>query len=136
MKRLIVGLCACLAGAGAAPPMVVVDEAKMVREEPPPHGNIGMSTAWRISDAVPGRSMDFRKRALHKGAAIGPHVIAHDEIYYVVSGKGEVSSDGITKKVTTGMAAYLYHGAKVGITQEGDEPLVLIIAYPLPAQPK
>ena len=134
MKKLMLGICACFTATAAAPPMVVVDEAKVVREEPPPHGNIGMSTAWRISDAVPGRTMDFRKRALHKGAAIGPHVIAHDEIYYVVSGVGEVTSDGVSKKVTTGMAAYLYNGANVGITQEGGEPLVLIIAYPLPAK--
>ena len=36
-----------------ARPMVVVDEAATVREEPPPHGAIGMSTAYRISDGVP-----------------------------------------------------------------------------------
>jgi hypothetical protein len=32
---------------------VVVDERQVVRREPPPHGEIGMSTAYRISDAVP-----------------------------------------------------------------------------------
>ena len=70
-----------LANAGAAPPMVVIDEAATVREEAPPHGQIGMSTAWRISDAVPApRSFEFRKRALHVGAAIGVHPIDHDEI--------------------------------------------------------
>jgi mannose-6-phosphate isomerase-like protein (cupin superfamily) len=126
-------------GAGAAmaaPPMVIVDEAKVVREEPPPHGAIGMSTAWRITDAVPGRTMEFRKRALHKGAAIGLHPIAHDEIYYVFSGTGEVTSDGVSRTVTAGMSAYLYSGATVGIRQKGDEPLTLIIAYPLPAPVK
>jgi mannose-6-phosphate isomerase-like protein (cupin superfamily) len=117
--------------AHAAPPMVIVDEARVVRDEPPPHGNIGMSTAWRITDGVPGRTFEFRKRALHKGAAIGLHVINHDEIYYVVSGTGEVTSDGVTRPMTTGMNAYLYTGANVGIKQTGDDPLVLIIAYPL-----
>jgi mannose-6-phosphate isomerase-like protein (cupin superfamily) len=115
----------------AAPPMVIVDEAKVVRDEPPPHGNIGMSTAYRITDSVPARSFEFRKRALHKGAAIGLHVINHDEIYSVVSGTGEVTSDGVTRPVSTGMSAYLYSGANVGIKQTGDDPLVLIIAYPL-----
>ena len=112
--------------------MVVIDENAVVRDEPPPHGAIGMSTAWRITDAVPGRSFEFRKRALHKGAALGLHPIAHDEIYYVVSGTGEVTSDGVTKTMTPGMTAYLYNGANVGIAQKGEEPLVLIVAYPLP----
>lgn len=121
--------------ATAAPPMVVVDEKSVVRQEPPPHGAIGMSTAFRISDAVPGRTMEFRKRALHVGAAIGEHVIAHDEVYYVLSGEGEVVSDGRKARLTTGMAAYLYSGAKVGIKQLGPEPLVIIISYPVEKKP-
>ena len=31
---------------------------------------------------------------------------------------------------STGTAAWLYKGARVGIRQTGGEPLVLIIAYP------
>lgn len=121
-----------LALAAAAPPMVVVDERQVVKEEPPPHGSIGMSTAFRISDAVPNRTMEFRKRILHVGAAIGDHIIAHDEIYFVLSGKGEVVSDGKRAQLKPGMAAYLYSGANVGISQRGRAPLALIIAYPLP----
>ena len=120
-----------LASVGAAPAMVVIDEAATVREEAPPHGQIGMSTAWRISDAVPApRSFEFRKRALHVGAAIGVHPIDHDEIYYVLAGTGIVHSDGEEKALKAGTAAWLYKGAKVGIRQTGTEPLVLIIAYP------
>lgn len=115
-----------------APAMVVVDERTVVKQEAPPHGSIGMSTAYRISDAVPNRTMEFRKRTLHVGAAIGEHVIAHDEVYYGLSGEGEVSSDGKRARLTPGMAAYLYSGAKVGIRQSGKRPLVLIITYPIP----
>jgi len=119
-----------LASAGA-PAMVVIDEAATVREEAPPHGAIGMSTAYRISDSVPApRSFEFRKRALHIGAAIGVHPIDHDEIYYVISGTGVVHSDGEEKELKAGMAAWLYKGARVGIRQTGGAPLVLIIAYP------
>ena len=114
----------------AARSMVVVDEAATVREEPPPHGAIGMSTAYRISSVVPDRTMEFRKRVLHPGAAIGEHPIDHDEVYYVLSGEGEVISDGQTARLGAGMAAYFYAGAKVGIRQVGDEPLALIISYP------
>lgn len=115
----------------AAPPMVVVHEDNVKREEPPPHGAIGVSTAYRISDAAPApRAMEFRKRVLHKGAAIGLHPISHDEVYYVLAGEGDVTSDGVTQRLTPGMAAYLYKDAVVGIAQVGEEPLTIIISYP------
>ncbi len=115
----------------AAPPMAVIDERATRREEAPPHGAIGMSTAYRISDAVPQpRAMEFRRRILHRGAAIGEHPIDHDEVYYVLEGEGEVLSDGQRARLTRGMAAYLYKGAVVGIRQVGKKPLSLIISYP------
>ncbi|HUD29898.1 MAG TPA: cupin domain-containing protein [Novosphingobium sp.] len=123
--------------AAAAPPMAVIDERDTVREEAPPHGEIGMSTAYRISDAAPvPRTMEFRRRVLHVGAAIGEHPLAHDEVYYVLSGEGEVVSDGQRAALKPGMAAYLYDGAVVGIWQKGKEPLSLVIAYPNPPKPK
>ena len=42
-----------------------------------------------------------------------------------------VVSDGIEALLAPGMAAYLYHGAVVGIRQTGSEPLSIIIAYPV-----
>ncbi|WP_187337014.1 cupin domain-containing protein [Novosphingopyxis iocasae] len=116
--------------------MVVVSERDVMVREPPPHGAIGMSTAYRISDAAPQpRTMEFRRRVLDVGAAIGEHSIAHDEVYYVADGTGVVISDGVEAALTAGMAAYLYEGAHVGIRQTGIEPLSLIIAYPVARQP-
>ncbi|HEY7798879.1 MAG TPA: cupin domain-containing protein [Hyphomonadaceae bacterium] len=120
----------------AVGPMVVVDERTVVRDEPPPHGAIGMSTAYRISDVAPKRSMEFRKRTLHVGAAIGLHPIDHDEVYYVLEGEGEVTSDGKSLRIGPGTAAYLYSGAVVGIKQLGDKPLTIIISYPLKERTK
>jgi mannose-6-phosphate isomerase-like protein (cupin superfamily) len=118
-----------------APAMVVVREEDVRRHEAPPHGAIGMSTAYPISDAVPApRAMEFRKRVLHVGAAIGLHPIDHDEVYYVLSGAGEVTSDGVTQRIAPGTAAYLYKGATVGIKQVGTEPLAIIVSYPNPAR--
>ena len=112
--------------------MVVVSEAEVAVREAPPHGAIGMSTAYRISDAAPQpRRMEFRRRVLDQGSAIGLHPISHDEVYYVTSGTGIVESDGRTAELSPGMAAYLYEGAVVGIRQTGDEPLSIIIAYPV-----
>ncbi len=115
--------------------MVVVDQADVAIDQPPPHGAIGMSTAYRISDAAPGRTMEFRRRVLHPGSAIGEHPIDHDEVYYVLAGEGEVVSDGERRILKPGMAAYLYDRAVVGIKQLGLEPLDLIISYPLKPQP-
>ena len=113
--------------------MVIIHEQDVVRDEPPPHGAIGQSTAYRISDAVPApRSMEFRKRVLHPGAAIGLHPIDHDEVYYVLDGQGVVESDGRASPVGPGTAAYLYRGSVVGIRQTGAAPLVLIVSYPNP----
>lgn len=115
------------------PPMVVVAEPDVMVREAPPHGAIGMSTAYRISDAAPQpRKMEFRRRVLDVGSAIGEHPISHDEVYYVTSGRGMVISDGVSAELRPGMAAYLYQGARVGIRQIGDEPLSIIIAYPVP----
>ena len=118
----------------AGRPMVIVDERAVRVREVPPHNGKGMSTAYRISDKAPARTMEFRKRSLDKGASIGIHVLSHDEVYYVVSGRGVVTSDTEEKPLTPGMAAYLYTGAAVGIVQRGTEPLVLIISYPVPAK--
>lgn len=124
-------LAAALLLLAAAPPMAVIDERDTRRVEPTPHGAIGLSTAYRISDAVPQpRAMEFRRRILHRGSAIGEHPIAHDEVYYVVAGQGEVVSDGQRAVLRPGMAAYLYKGAVVGIRQLGRQPLSLIISYP------
>lgn len=121
--------------AATAPAMVVIEEAQVEVREAPPHGAIGMSTAYRISDAAPQpRTMEFRRRVLDVGAAIGAHPIAHDEVYYVTAGEGVVVSDGVEAALRPGMAAYLYDGAVVGIRQTGDVPLSIIIAYPTAAK--
>lgn len=132
LARTALALAMCLVATGtqAAPAAIIVDERTVVRDEPPPHGAIGQSTAFRISDAVPNRTMEFRRHVLHVGAAIGPHPIDHDEVYYVLDGGGEVVSDRVASRIGPGVAAYLYRGAVVGIRQMGDRPLSLIISYP------
>lgn len=119
---------------GPARPMVVIDETAVKRAEQPPHGAIGTSTAYPLGDAAPARRMEFRKHTLDRGAAIGLHPIERDEIHYVISGEGVVTSDGVSTPLRAGMAAYLYEGAVVGVRQTGRAPLTLIIASPLDAR--
>lgn len=105
-------------------------DAEVIHAEPPPHGGSGTSTAYRYFDHVRDAKVIFRKRALHPGASIGMHVLKHDEVYYVVSGTGEVRVDDRSVEVGAGAAIFMYEGAEVGIWQRGEEDLVIIVAYP------
>lgn len=111
--------------------MIIIVAEDMRREEATPHGKIGMSTAFRLTAEIPNRTLEFRKRILHPGSAIGAHLIDHDEVYYVISGEGEVFSNEQAQSLGPGMMAYLYRGDAVGIRQIGDTPLEMIISYPL-----
>ena len=113
----------------------VKHDDEVSRTETPPHNGIGKSTAYRYFDDVKDARVIFRKRALHKGASIGMHVLSHDEVYYVVSGRGLLTVDDTKRAVGADTAIFMHEGADVGIQQTGDADLVLIISYP-PAEPK
>ncbi len=108
----------------------VREDAAVTKAEPPPHGGTGESTAYRYFDDVTDARVIFRKRALHRGASIGMHVLKHDEVYYIVSGRGELRVDDKRVDVGPNTAVFMHEGADVGIWQKGDEALVVIIAYP------
>jgi mannose-6-phosphate isomerase-like protein (cupin superfamily) len=126
------------AGEGPAPvpaldpsgPVVIRYDDAVTRAEPGPHGGGGETTANRYFDDVPDAGLIFRRRALHPGSAIGLHVLRHDEVYYVLAGRGELTVNELEVEVTTGAAIFLREGANVGIRQQGDADLVIIIAYP------
>lgn len=113
--------------------LFVREDATVAKVEPAPHGNLGNSTAYRYFDDVKDARVIFRKRALHKGSGIGMHVLTHDEVYYIVSGRGRLRVDDREVKLGPNTAVFMHEGADVGIWQEGDEQLVVIVAYP-PAQ--
>ena len=136
---LLLALTGCAQPDASSAPYVrnrfyVRNDAEVSKAEPPPHDGTGASTAYRYFDDVADAKVIFRKRALHKGASIGMHVLSHDEVYYVVSGAGEVRVDDRSVEIGAGAAIFMYEGADVGIWQKGDEDLVIIVAYP-PARP-
>ena len=108
----------------------VREDAAVAKVEPAPHDGGGDSTAYRYFDDVADARVIFRKRALHKGSAIGMHVLTHDEVYYVVSGRGRLRVDDRQVDLGPSTAVFMHEGADVGIWQDGDEELVLIVAYP------
>jgi mannose-6-phosphate isomerase-like protein (cupin superfamily) len=105
-------------------------DAQSARVEPAPHAGTGTTTAYRYFDEVKDARVIFRKRALHQGASIGMHVLTHDEVYYVVSGRGELTVDDTKREVGPDTAIFMHEGADVGIRQLGDADLVVIVSYP------
>jgi mannose-6-phosphate isomerase-like protein (cupin superfamily) len=116
------------------PAFVVRRDAEVRVEQSGPHDGGGRTTAWRYFDDVRNAALEFRKRALHPGAAIGLHPLTHDEVYYVLSGRGELTVNGETVAVGPQTAVFMRLGASVGLRQVGDEDLVIIISYPPPAR--
>jgi mannose-6-phosphate isomerase-like protein (cupin superfamily) len=105
-------------------------DAQAVHVEPAPHEGTGKTTAYRYFDEVKDARVIFRKRALHKGASIGMHVLTHDEVYYIVSGRGELTVDDTKRTVGPDTAIFMHEGADVGIRQTGNDDLVIIVSYP------
>ena len=119
-----------LADRAAQPhPSSIIHSADLARAQPGPHGGAGATTAYPMFADALGMPFQFRKRALHKGAGIGLHQHDHDEIYYVLSGRGRYILDGVVHNVTAGDALLTRTGSTHSIQQAGDENLELLIVY-------
>jgi quercetin dioxygenase-like cupin family protein len=111
------------------PTSTIEHDSAVAKEEPGTHGGGGMSTGYNFFGKAPGLTTVFRKRALHPGAGIGYHEHRDDEIYYVLSGKGEYTLDGVKHVVGPGDALLTRAGSSHGMKVLGDRDLVLIITY-------
>jgi mannose-6-phosphate isomerase-like protein (cupin superfamily) len=113
---------------------LVVDEASIAIHQPGPHDGGGDTTAFPFFANVADFKMAFRKRILHRGSTIGYHLQDFDEVYYILSGTGEYTLNGTRRQVGPGTAMLTRPGDSHGLRPTGDGELVLIIAYPAPAQ--
>jgi len=104
-------------------------DSAVAKEQPGPHNGGGQTTGYSFFTAAPNLALVFRKRALHPGAAIGYHRQEWDEIYYVLSGTGELTLNGQQSVVGPGTAILTRTGSSHGLRQVGPEDLVIIIAY-------
>jgi len=98
-------------------------------EQPGPHEGKGTTTAYPFFEHADGFDIVFRQRALHPGATIGEHRNDKDEIYYVLSGRGELLLDGRRRDVGAGDAILTRDGSTHALAQRGDEDLVIIVVY-------
>jgi mannose-6-phosphate isomerase-like protein (cupin superfamily) len=104
------------------------DEQK-AKPERGPHDGPGQTIGYVFFDKVPNLHFSFRKRVLKPGAGIGYHEQHEDEVYYVLSGRGVMTLDGKPTEVGPGTAILTRTGSSHGITQAGNEDLVLIITF-------
>ena len=104
----------------------------VARNEPGTHKGGGETVGYSFFSNVPQMRLVFRKRAFKPGSAIGYHEQREDEIYYVLSGRGEMTVDGKAFEVTPGTAVLTRPGSSHGLKQIGTEDLVILINYEQP----
>jgi mannose-6-phosphate isomerase-like protein (cupin superfamily) len=124
--------CVCLLLPPAPPPQAssrIEHDTTVATQQPGPHDGGGVTTAYSFFARVPNLQLVFRKRALHRGAAIGYHRQDEDEVYYILSGTGELTLNGQRSVVGPGTAILTRPGSSHGLRQVGPDDLVLIIAY-------
>ena len=115
---------------------VVQHDSDVATRAPGPHEGGGSTTGYLFFDKVADSTIGFRKRVLHPGAAIGYHLHdgsepgLGDEVYYIVSGRGELTLDGIRSEVGPGAAILTRLGSSHGLRQIGHEDLVIVLAWP------
>jgi mannose-6-phosphate isomerase-like protein (cupin superfamily) len=138
MKRIAYALALMLTGAAlhalaqTAPEpggTIVETDAQVARDEPGTHNGGGMTVGYSFFSKVPNLKLVFRKRAFKPGSGVGLHTQKEDEIYYVLSGRGQMTLDGKTVDVTPGTAVLTRPGSSHSLTQVGTEDLVILINY-------
>ena len=107
----------------------VQSEEQIATTEPGSHNGGGTTTAYKFFKSVPGSTLQLTKRILKPGAAIGYHLQKEEEIYYILSGTGEMSMNGKTFTVKEGDAVLTMPGNWHGLKQTGPAALVVIINY-------
>jgi mannose-6-phosphate isomerase-like protein (cupin superfamily) len=108
---------------------LIEQDAAVAREEPGPHAGGGRTIGYSFFNSTPGLRLVFRKRVLKPGSAIGYHEQKEDEIYYVLSGRGQMTLDGRTVDVGPGTAILTRTGSSHGLKQVGTDDLVILINY-------
>ena len=109
---------------------VIEHDADVAKTEPGTHNGGGQTIGYSFFAKAPGLPLVFRKRALHPGSGIGLHTQTEDEVYYVLSGKGELTLDGERHDITPGTAILTRTGSSHSLKQVGPDDLVIIITYP------
>lgn len=108
---------------------ILEHDADVAKSEPGTHNGGGETIGYSFFGQARGLTLVFRKRALKPGSGIGHHLQKEDEIYYVLSGTGEMIIDGKKVEVTPGTAVLTRPGSSHSLKQTGKDDLVILINY-------
>jgi mannose-6-phosphate isomerase-like protein (cupin superfamily) len=108
---------------------ILEHETDIAKNEPGTHNGGGSTVGYSFFAKADSLKLTFRKRILHPGSAIGYHLQKEDEIYYIISGTGEMEMNGKTFPVKSGDAILTRPGSSHGLKQTGKDDLVIIITY-------
>jgi mannose-6-phosphate isomerase-like protein (cupin superfamily) len=108
---------------------VLERDAEVAKNEPGPHDGGGSSTGYVFFEKAPNLKFSFRKRLLHKGAAIGYHLQKTDEVYYITAGQGVMTINGKPFDVHAGDAVLTRGGSSHGLVQKGEVDLTIVITF-------
>jgi mannose-6-phosphate isomerase-like protein (cupin superfamily) len=110
-------------------PSILEHEKDIAKNEPGTHNGGGNTTGYSFFSKADSLKMGFRKRVLHPGSAIGYHLQTEDEVYYIISGTGEMQMNGKIFTVKAGDAILTRPGSSHGLKQIGNDDLAIIIVY-------
>lgn len=105
-------------------------DAQVAKEQPGPHDGGGKTVGYSFFDGAKDFPTAFKKRTLRPGSSIGYHLQQEDEIYYIISGNGEMKMNGKTFPVKPGDAILTRPGSSHALTPASNQELTLIIVYP------
>ena|SRR5215467_1353179 len=140
LKRCLIAVLLCVFCAGiaiavslaesqGAPRYLFERDRDVAKNEPGPHDGGGPSTGYAFFEKAPDLKFSFRKRVLHKGAAIGYHLQKTDEVYYITGGRGVMTINGESMPVKVGDAVLTRAGSSHGLVQKGQADLTIIITF-------
>jgi mannose-6-phosphate isomerase-like protein (cupin superfamily) len=108
---------------------ILQKEKDIARQMPGPHNGGGQTIAYPFFEKVEDFKMAFRKRTLKPGSAIGYHLQAEDEVYYILQGEGTMEMNGDSFPVKAGDAVLTRPGSSHGLKPSANGELTLLIAY-------
>jgi quercetin dioxygenase-like cupin family protein len=108
---------------------ILEHEKDLAKNEPGPHEGSGTTTAYSFFTKATASKLVFRKRVLHPGSSIGYHLQKEEEIYYILSGAGEMTMNNEKFTVQAGDAILTLPGSSHGLKQSGKDDLVILIDY-------
>ncbi|MET0571697.1 MAG: cupin domain-containing protein, partial [Pedobacter agri] len=108
---------------------ILQNDTAVAKKEPGTHNGGGETIGFNFFAEAQNLKTVFKKRILKPGSSIGYHLQKEDEIYYVISGYGNMQMNGKTLAVKPGDAILTRPGSFHGISPNPDNDLVILIAY-------